>query len=602
MADAFRKIMDERFGMFVHYGLYSALGGYYKGKRVDGLGEWVQKHGKIPIAEYEKLGREGFCPKPDFAKKLVSKAKAAGMRYIVLTSKHHDGFCLFNTKYSDYNSYKFFGRDLCRELADECRRQGLQVGFYYSHTLDWYERDAGGNYFSSILARHPDKPEAARARNRNYWDYLDDNINFEKYLREKCFPQVQELLENYGELNIIWFDFPHDITKEQSTELRAWVKKFQPNCQINSRIAHGLCDYYSLGDNGLPTVPRGVNTECLTTLNNTWGYRSDDDNWKTPVENIEILCRCLTADATLLMNVGPYADGTLTPETEHILEEMGKWTARNGEAIYGRVTGNPFPTTFPWGHLAVKDSRMFLYLTKESFAREGGKITVAGIDGTPVCARLLGDNTHVAFTYENGMLTLECAASELKVPVYEIEFESVPTYSKAIMQNGDVITLSVNFGGKVKRGHELDEIEKLRYEFDQFRRDYGKNGLAVNGSDHTHAWTKADEILTWDALITSPGTYEAELVQLPPVKDFSLVLTVGGKCATVSNEVKESFSISKTLEGNERIVRAAGIFEIEEAGVCRILLSRERDGDDIMITEIRLKKCQGATAKESSEI
>lgn len=590
MADAFRKLMDERFGMFVHYGLYSALGGYYKGERVKGLGEWIQRNGEIPIAEYEKLGREGFCPKPDFAKNLVAKAKAAGMRYIVLTSKHHDGFCLFNTKYSDYNSVNFFGRDLCRELADECRRQGLQIGFYYSHTLDWYEKDAGGNYYADALSRHPDQPELARAHNRNYWDYPDDHIDFEKYLREKCFPQVQELLENYGDLCIIWFDFPHDITKEQSTELRDWVKKFQPNCQINSRIAHGLCDYYSLGDNGLPTVPRGVNTECLTTLNNTWGYRSDDDKWKTPAENIGILCRCLTADATLLMNVGPHADGTLTVETEHILEEMGKWTARNGEAIYGRVMGNPFPTTFPWGHLAIKDSRMFFYVTDEKFSRAGGKITVSGIDGTPVSARLLGDNAHMNFTYENGTITLDCAPTELAVPVYEIEFESAPAYSKAIMQNGDAVVLGVNFGGTLKRGEEDAVITPIRHEIDHFRPEYGKNGLAVNGRDHTHAWVKADDILAWDALITEPGTYEAEVIQLPPVKDFALSLTVGDQSAPVSKDVKERYSISKTLEGNERAVRTAGTFEIKEAGICRIALAREADGDDIMVTEVRLTK------------
>ncbi len=590
MADAFRKIMDERFGMFVHYGLYSALGGRYHGETVKGLGEWIQRTAKIPIAEYEKLGREGFCPSPDFAKNLVAKAKAAGMRYIVLTSKHHDGFCLFNTKYSSYNSYNYFGRDLCRELADECRRQGLQVGFYYSHTLDWYEKDAGGNYYSDALSRHPENPERARAHNRNFWDYPDDNIDFKKYLREKCFPQVQELLENYGPLNIIWFDFPHDITKEESTELRAWVKKFQPDCQINSRIAHGLCDYYSLGDNMLPTVPRGVNTECLTTLNNTWAFKYDDHNWKTPAENIGILCRCLTADATLLMNVGPHADGTLTPETEHILEEMGKWTAENGEAVYGRVTGNPFPTTFPWGHLAVKDSRLFFYVTDGNFSHAGGKITVSGIDGTPVCARLLGDNTHLSFTYENGTLSLDCAPTDRLVPVYEIEFESVPTYSKAIMQNGDVITLGANFGGKVKRGEESGEIEKLRYEFDAYRQDYGKHGLAVQGNDHTHQFTRADEILAWDAYVSEVGTYEAEIVQLPPVKDFALTLTVGDQSAPVSADVKENYSISKTLEGNQRAVRSAGRFEIGKAGVCRIMLARENDGDDLKITEVRLKK------------
>ena len=312
--------MSERFGMFVHYGIYSAIGGNWQRKTIPWLGEWVQFKGEIPNSEYEAFAKKNFLPKQDFAKDLVRSAKKAGIRYIVLTAKHHDGFCLFKSSVDDYNTYDFYGRDLCRELADECRKEGIKLGFYYSHTIDWHEKNGAGNVcrYSNYLTN-----------NRNYWDYPDNNIDFEEYFRSKCIPQVKELLTNYGPLELIWFDYPHDITDEESKELRDIVKELQPNCLINSRIAHGLHDYISLGDNQLPITPTDSGIECLVTLNHTWGFRYDDNDWKSPESIISILSRTLSCNSTLLLNVGPRGDGTLTEETENILERIGKWTKEN---------------------------------------------------------------------------------------------------------------------------------------------------------------------------------------------------------------------------------------------------------------------------------
>ena len=589
MQDPFRHLMDERFGMFIHYGIYSALGGSYHGEKIKGLGEWIQRHARIPIAEYEKIGREQFCPAPDFAKKIVKSAKAAGIRYIVLTSKHHDGFCLFKTNASSYNTYDFFGRDLCRELADACREEGLEVGFYYSHTLDWYEKDAGGSHYAATWAD---------AHNRNDWDFPDENINFEKYLQEKCFPQVRELLENYGPLKIIWFDFPHDITYEQSAALRALVKSIQPDCQINSRIAHGLCDYYSLGDNGLPTAPRGVNTECLITLNHTWGFRFDDDQWKTPADTIGILSRCLTSDATLLLNVGPRADGSLTPETEHILAEMGKWTSRNADAVYGRITGNPFSSLFSWGRVAVKENKLFLYVTDTA----AESLSISGIEGKVASVSLLGSDEKIGYSFENGRLTVSAVKTDMTVPVYAVTFEEVPVFSREIMQNGNDISLGIFWASKVKRGCEDGELEKLRYEIDHYRKDYGTHGLAIQHTDNAHKWSSAEEIMAWDVYVTEPGTYEAEVIHAPynvyqsevynlptPTKG-TFTLSANGVKNAVEVEESSRYRISLTGGDNIRIVHRAGTFTFNQVGKQRILLARTEDGESLPVTDVKLRK------------
>ena len=374
----FKKMLSDRLGMFVHYGLYSSFGGRYKGESVVGLGEWIMRRAEIPISEYEAFARENFKPDRDFAQNLVLKAKAAGMRYIVLTSKHHDGFCLFRSCADPYNSYEFFGRDLCLELADACRAEGLELGFYYSHALDRHERNAGGNHTLS----HPD----VNIRNRNFWDFPDDNIDFSEYFRRKCLPQVRELLTNYGDLKCIWFDYPHDITKAESLELRELVKSLQPNCLINSRIGHGLCDYYSLGDNCLPATPTRVPTECLITLNETWGYKMDDLKNKTSESVINILCRALARDATLLVNVGPMCDGSLTPETEEIFSELGRWTGRNSEAIYGGISANPYKTVFPWGSVTAGARSLFLYVMDDAEI-----LSISGIESKPCSVSLIGD-------------------------------------------------------------------------------------------------------------------------------------------------------------------------------------------------------------------
>ncbi len=577
----FEHILDNRLGMFVHYGIYSEMAGFYNEKKCEGLGEWIQHYFRIPIAEYEAFGRKYFRPSPDFAKNLVKHAKAAGLKYIVLTSKHHDGFCLFKSDYTDYSTYSFFGRDICRELADECRKEGLELGFYYSHTLDWYEKDAGGNYSSSarISVKH-----------RNDWDFPDENFNFEKYLYEKCFPQVKELLTNYGKLNLIWFDFPHNITKEQSQELRDFVKSFQPDCQINSRIAHNCNDYESLGDNLLPTAPVGVNLECLITLNDTWGYKSFDHNWKTSEDVANIICRTLGSDSTLLVNVGPMGNGSLTSETIDILNRLGEWTKRNSEAIYDGVKGNPFPMTFGWGNAAYKGKSLYLYVTDKT---QNEFNVVIGNNNKIKSVSVIGCIEKAEYSYNGRLLTVKRTDTDLMLPVYKIEFENTPIFEKNIVQCGKITQLGVVWAGKVRRGNENGKAEKLFFEKNTFIPDYGKHGVSIDQNCWTSFWSDNDEILCWDVWFDNAGEYEAVLVH-PNISNSStdrdltceFQVTVGETVNKVNmNEEKSRFVLSKTSKYNTRICRDAGKFTIENPGLHRILLSRG-EGEHIPITNI----------------
>src|SRR5215204_5781767 len=218
-----RWFREARFGMFIHWGLYSVPAGEWKGKLVPGLGEWIMNRAKIPVTEYEQLTNQ-FNPVKFNGEEIVRLAKNAGMKYIVITSKHHDGFAMYQSKVSKYNIFDAtpFKRDPLKELADAARKAGIRLGFYYSQTQDWHEPDAIGND----------------------WDFKNESTkNFQKYLDEKVKPQVTELLTNYGPIGLIWFDTPRNISKEQSRELVDLVHKLQPDCLVSGRVGNGLGDY-----------------------------------------------------------------------------------------------------------------------------------------------------------------------------------------------------------------------------------------------------------------------------------------------------------------------------------------------------------------------
>ena len=301
----------------IHWGLYSVLGGEYKGKRMEEIGEWVMSKYRIPIKEYEKL-LGVFNPIYFDAEEWVQLAKNAGMEYIVITAKHHDGFALYHSKADSYNVVDAtpFKRDIIRELADACKRNGMKLGLYYSQCIDWHEENGGAydeRYYHSNFGMSWD----------NDWDFPNrQQKNYMECYEKKIKPQVKELLTEYGDLCLIWFDTPVDMPEECARELYEMVKHYQPECLVSSRIGAGMGEYKSMGDNELPDTYSEELVESPITLNDTWGYKSFDNNWKSSDEVLRILEKCRACGANLLLNIGPDHLGRFPVPAMDILKDL----------------------------------------------------------------------------------------------------------------------------------------------------------------------------------------------------------------------------------------------------------------------------------------
>ena len=313
---------QAKFGLMVHWGLYCLPAGEWKGRRMEEIGEWAQSYFHIPNREYHQLANV-FNPYLFNADEWVSLAQDAGMQYMVVTSKHHEGFAMFHSKVSRFNIVDAtpFGRDVIGELANACAKKGMKLGLYYSQELDWSEPNGGG-----YTREHNWGGDKIRGSWTNDWDFPDNaHKNFTQCFEDKIKPQVREILTNYGDLCLIWFDTPHTITTAQSKELADMVHHYQPNCLINSRIGNGMGDYRSMGDNEIPeNVPEGDLIESPCTLNDTWGYKSFDNNWKNPEKVLQLKQHLNERGVNYLLNVGPDYLGRIPGPAVDILREVGK--------------------------------------------------------------------------------------------------------------------------------------------------------------------------------------------------------------------------------------------------------------------------------------
>ncbi|MCL2774964.1 MAG: alpha-L-fucosidase [Oscillospiraceae bacterium] len=330
---------QAKYGMMVHWGLYSILGGEWKGKRTPLIGEWIQSYFGIRNEEYSQLSSI-FNPIYFSAEEWVTFAKNCGMQYIVVTSKHHEGFALYRSKADSYNMADAtpFKRDVIAELAEACYKHGMKLGLYYSQELDWHDPDGGGY----------DKTTGCSGIGwSNIWDYPDNSKkDFKRCFENKIKPQVEEILTQYGDLCLIWFDTPGVITKAQSLELHDMIKKYQPDCLINSRIGNGTYDYVSLGDNEIPDKmpetskktdsgadmnglegfkysPYGL-YETAATLNDTWGYKYFDHSWKSPETVLKNKNHLNSMGINYLLNVGPDALGRIPSISQDILLKVAE--------------------------------------------------------------------------------------------------------------------------------------------------------------------------------------------------------------------------------------------------------------------------------------
>ncbi len=399
---------EARFGKFIHWGLYSIPAGEWDGREVEGIGEWIMHRARIPVAEYERLAKK-FNPIKFDAEEFARIAEDAGQKYMVTTAKHHDGFAMFRTQASNYNIVDAtpFGRDSMKELAEACHRQHIRFGFYYSQTQDWHDPNGDGNT----------------------WDYDESKKDFATYFENLVKPQVRELLTQYGPIALIWFGTPNNITEKQSAELVDLVHTLQPACLVDGRIGHGKGDYHSMGDNEIPAKVLDYDWETPVTLNDTWGFKDNDHNWKSAQTLIRQLVEVVSKNGNYLLNVGPTAKGVIPKTSVERLHTVGDWLRVNGEAVYG-AKASPYPYDFDWGAITSKPGKLYLIFfrwPKSEFVVYGSKSKVRS-------ARLLSGganlDVHQDFDPATGLHRVRIAvpfrAPDPRVSVIALDIDGYP--------------------------------------------------------------------------------------------------------------------------------------------------------------------------------
>ena len=420
---------EARFGMFIHWGVYAVPAGIYKGQKINRIGEWIMNRGKIPVTEYQEFAKE-FNPVKYDPDAWVRMAKDAGMKYIVITSKHHDGFALFDSKASKWDMVDAtpYGKDLLKPLAEACRKYGIKLGFYYSQAQDW--NNPGGAASRKVASEgwaNPDSVaiDAYTQSHSGHWDPAQTTKTMSQYIDDVAVPQVKELLTNYGDVAVLWWDTPTDMTDEFAEKLNALLK-LQPNIITNDRLKRpNYPGDFKTPEQRIPNLKEldGKDWETCMTMNETWGYKSGANDWKSLKTIIQNTVDIASKGGNYLLNVGPKADGTFPQESIDLLKGMGQWMKVNGESIYG-TKASPFGL-FTWGRCTKKENgnNTILYFSIFDWPKDG-KVAIPGLKNEIMSVKLLANSSSLKTESNNDGLII-------KVP------------EKALDENATVIKVEV---------------------------------------------------------------------------------------------------------------------------------------------------------------
>lgn len=470
---------EAKFGMFIHWGVYSQLAGEWKGELITRIGEQIMRFCSIPIAEYEEVAKS-FNPTKFNAEEWVLLAKSAGMKYIIITAKHHDGFAMYDSKCSTYDIVDVtpFGRDPMKELAEACRKHDIKLCFYYSQYQDWH---------------HPHgavKPPQ--------WDGMpEEQKDFEIYLREKAIPQVTELLTQYGPIGIIWYDTPGGISKEHAQELVDLVHTLQPDCLVSPRVGHDLGDYQGFGDNMVPSRSNLYAWETCATMNETWGFRKNAHDWKSTETLVRLLVSIVSKGGNYLLNIGPTGEGVVPQPSVDGLHEIGEWMKVNSEAIYGS-TGCLVPYELNWGAMTAKPGRLYFHL----FDWPQGSFTFYGLKNKVKKICLLADPDKKPLEFKQSydaavdlhtleiQLPAEAPDKYVSVLVLEIDEEVEIDTSLKQQPEGDII-----LDGFLAEVHRAEENSLIQ----------------ISGSGIVENWFNTGDWLSWEFKVMNPGSFDIDM-------------------------------------------------------------------------------------------
>lgn len=471
---------EARFGLFIHWGLYAIPAGVWDGRPVNGVGEWIMDTAKIPPNVYEKLAA-GFDPRWFDAKEWARLAKDAGMKYVVITTKHHDGFCLFDSQHTTYDIMEAtpFKRDIMKELSDAVRAEDLKMGWYHS-IMDWHHPDATGPAFAK----------------------------YEPVLRA----QVQELLTNYGPIGVMWFDgeWINEWTTDRGRRLEQLCRQLQPDTIVNNRVGKGRQGMQGMnsegdhpGDFGTPEqeVPEtglpGVDWESCMTMNDTWGYKTADNNWKSTQTLIQTLCDIASKGGNFLLNVGPAPDGLIPEPSVLRLREIGAWLKTNGEAIYG-TSPSPF-AELDWGRCTTKPSKIYLHVFRKP---DSGRLALPGLMSPISRVRIVEGNELAPSVIEH-----DARGAAIRLPAWDhFDRNSLPIVLELTIAGDAAVVpppppqpIVDPEGTLILKAADAQIIGPA----------HGATAKYEEGADRDCIgfWTTADDAVTWKTSITRPGSY-----------------------------------------------------------------------------------------------
>lgn len=415
---------DSRFGMFIHWGIYSGAEGIWKGEKLrndNDYAEWILYRNRIDRDEYVTLLDRFDWDEID-PEKWVLLAKKSGMKYVTLTAKHHDGFALWDSKVSNYDlgDYTNPKRDIVKELADACKKHGLKLGLYYSHWVDW-EHKYGWDHTREI--------------------YGITTEEYDQYWQEKVIPQMRELLTNYGDISMIWFDMwiHHSntvVTKKQLIQLKSLIRELQPNCLVNSRLGLSIeedpdIDYKTLGDNQLGSKKEDFPWQSPATVAHSWGFYSKESKWKSTTTLLKSLINNASLNGNFMLNIGPRANGDVPYEITQRMLEMGEWLNINGESIYGTQAFDLSKDQHDWGKITCNKTaegfKLYLHIFTWPLNK---KLSLTGVSASPKKVYVLADKqkAKLSFSYSNVVTEINLPATQPNpyVSVIVVEYENKP--------------------------------------------------------------------------------------------------------------------------------------------------------------------------------